>query len=90
MRSMVRNSSVEDCKTQSKGGTCDAVDLEAALTGGVLGFLLIDVHKNLNKDNCTTIIWEVQQERFSGTQLTFNFYRHWSTLVNWEGGGALP
>ena len=34
-----------------------------------------------NEENQTAMLWAVQNELRSGTQFTFNFYRHWTTLV---------
>ena len=45
------------------------------------GFLLIDAHNTFNEENRTAMLWAVRHEWPSGTQFTFNCYRHWSMLV---------
>ena len=45
------------------------------------GFLLIDVCNTFNEENWTAMLWAVRHEWPSGAQFTFNFYRHWATLV---------
>ena len=45
------------------------------------GFLQIDARNAFNEENRTAMIWAVQHEWTSGTQFTFNCYRHWATLV---------
>ena len=36
------------------------------------GFLLIDVHHALNRENCTSMLWEVRHEWLSGARFAFN------------------
>ena len=45
------------------------------------GFLLIDARNLFNEDNQTAMLWAVRNEWPGGTQFTFNYYRHWATLV---------
>ena len=45
------------------------------------GFLLVDAQNDFNEDNQTAMLWAVRHECTSGTQFTFNYYRHWGTLV---------
>ena len=50
------------------------------------GFLLIDARNAFNEENQTAMLWPVQNECPSGAQFTFNFNRHWATLMVWETG----
>ena len=45
------------------------------------GFLLIDACNAFNEENRTAMLWAVRHEWPSGAQFTFNYYRHWATLV---------
>ena len=45
------------------------------------GFLFIDVWNAFNEEKRTAMLWAVWHEWPSGVQFTFNFYRHWATLV---------
>ena len=45
------------------------------------GFLLIDARNAFNEENRTAMLWAVQHEWPSGAKFTFNYYRHWATLV---------
>ena len=40
------------------------------------GFILIDMHNAFNKDNRTTMLWEVRNKRPSGAQFTFYCFCH--------------
>ena len=50
------------------------------------GFILIDARNTFNEENQTAILWAVQNEWPSGAQFTFNFNRHWATLMVWDTG----
>ena len=52
------------------------------------GFLIIDAHNALNKQDRTTMMWEVWYEWPVGAQFTFNCYCHWVILVIRYGGGT--
>ena len=45
------------------------------------GFILIDAWNLFNEENRKAMLWDVRHECPSDAQLTFNCYRHWSTLV---------
>ena len=45
------------------------------------GFILIDTHNAFNEENRIAMLWAVWHECPSGAQFTFNWYRHWATLV---------
>ena len=45
------------------------------------GLLLVNAMNAYNEDNRMTILWAVRFKGPSGAQLTFNRYRHWSTLM---------
>ena len=49
--------------------------------GGGLGFLLIDAHNAFNEENRTAMLWAVRHELPSVARFTFNWCRHWYTLV---------
>ena len=78
-------------------------EVEAGLWGGIhamrllwsqhcqkedWGFLIIDAHNALNKQDRTTMMWEVWYEWPVGAQFTFNCYCHWVILVIRYGGGT--
>ena len=44
-------------------------------------FILINARNAFNEENQTAMLWSVQNEWPSGTQFTFNCYRHWAVLV---------
>ena len=54
------------------------------------GFLLIDARNAFNEENQTAMLWSVRHEWPSGARFTYNFYRHWATLVvrNTEDGSG--
>ena len=79
--------------------------LEAGIEGGIhqmpllcaqnskeedWGFLLIDARNAFNEENRTAMLKAVWHECPSGTQLTFNCYHHWFTLVvlDMKGSGT--
>ena len=79
------------CRTKQLAG-----DVEAGIEGGIhamcvlcqensqeedWGFLLIDAQNAFNEENRTTMLWAIWHEWPSGSQLTFNCYLHWATLV---------
>ena len=45
------------------------------------GFLLVDAWNAFNEENWAAMLWDVRYKCTSGTQFTFNCYRHWATLV---------
>ena len=45
------------------------------------GFLLIDGHNEFNKENQTSMMWNVQYEWPSGAWFALNFYHYWTILV---------
>ena len=52
-------------------------------------FLLIDAQNIFNEENRKEMLWAVRHEWQSGAQFTFNFYRHWFTLVvRYTGDGS--
>ena len=48
------------------------------------GFLLIDSRNAFNEEKRTAMLWDLRHEWPSGTQFTFNCYRHWVTLMVWD------
>ena len=52
-------------------------------------FLRIDSWNAFNEDNRTEMLLYVRHEWPSGSQFTFNCYRHWATLVVRDMGGGL-
>ena len=44
-------------------------------------FILIDAQNAFNEDNRNAMIWSVWHEWPCCKQFTFNYYRHWATLV---------
>ena len=51
-------------------------------------FLLIDARNAFNEEKQTSLLWDSWHEWPSGTQFTFNCYRHWATLVVRDTGGV--
>ena len=69
-------------RCQNLGGdTCNTVSLGAELSGGRLGFPIIDVHNAFNEYNWIAMLWLVWYEWPSGANFTFNSYHNWDTLV---------
>jgi hypothetical protein len=54
------------------------------------GFLLIDAKNAFNEQSRTAMLWTVRHQWPSGARFTFNYYKHWGTLVirNNNGTGA--
>ena len=52
-----------------------------SLPRGEIEFLPIDAQNAFKEKNWTSMLWAVRHEWTSGAHFTFNFYRHWATLV---------
>ena len=52
------------------------------------GFLLVDAKNVFNKINRVGMLWTVRHLWPSGARFSFNFYRHWSSLVFRNGNGT--
>ena len=50
------------------------------------GFLLINARSVFYEENWTSMLWAVRHDWPSGAQFTFNYYRHWATLVVQDTG----
>ena len=75
-----------------RGDTCDTAALEASLTWGELGSLIIDARNMFSEYNQNTMMWVVHHEWPSGTQFTFNCCHHWAIMViqdRWKEGHFL-
>ena len=51
-------------------------------------FVLIDACNTFNKENQTSMLWDVPFKWPSGVQLNSNYYRHWATLVERDVYGS--
>ena len=51
-------------------------------------FLLVDAKNAFNDINRVRMMWIFRHLWLSGARFVFNFYRHWSSLVLWNGDGT--